>query len=83
MKWGEIEEKDGKFTLKYTIQKTGRYDELPLSEQAMQLCGERRGGNEPVFDGMVYSAYANKSLAQWLGVAGIARNVTAPFCQEL
>lgn len=76
MKWGEIEDKDGKFTLKYTIQKTGRYDELPLSEQAVQLCGERKNPDELVFDGLVYSAYANKFLAQWLGAAGITRNVT-------
>lgn len=76
MKWGEIEEKDGKFTLKYTIQKTSKYDELPISEQAMQLCGERRNPDEFVFDGLVYSAYANKALAQWLGTAGITRDVT-------
>ena len=76
MKWGEIEEKDGKFTLKYTIQKTNKYDELPISEQAMQLCGERRNPDELVFDGLVYSAYANKALAQWLGAAGITRDVT-------
>ena len=76
MKWGEIEDKDGKFTLKYTIQKTGKYDELPISEQAMQLCGERRKPDELVFEGLVYSAYANKALAQWLGAAGITRNAT-------
>ena len=29
-----------------------------------------------MFDGLVYSAYANKALAQWLGAAGITRNVT-------
>lgn len=76
MKWGEIEEKDGKFTLKYTIQKTSKYDELPISEQAMQLCGERRKPDDLVFEGLVYSAYANKALAQWLGAAGITRNAT-------
>ena len=76
MKWGEIEEKDGIFTLKYTIQKTNKYDELPISGQAMQLCGERRNPDELVFDGLVYSAYANKALAQWLGAAGITRDVT-------
>lgn len=62
--------------MKYTIQKTSKYDELPISEQAIQLCGERRNPDELVFDGLVYSAYANKALAQWLGAAGITRNVT-------
>jgi integrase len=76
MKWGEISEKNGQYTLKYTIQKTNKYDELPISEQAVALCGERKTPNELVFDGLVYSAYANKALAQWLGAAGIMRNVT-------
>lgn len=76
MKWGELVESDGKYTLKYTIQKTSKYDELPISEQAMQLCGERQNPDNLVFDGLVYSAYANKALAQWLGAAGITRDVT-------
>lgn len=76
MKWGELGEDNGKFTLKYTIQKTSKYDELPISEQAMQLCGERQKPDALVFDGLVYSAYANKALAQWLGAAGITRDVT-------
>ena len=70
MKWGELVEADGKITLKYTIQKTSKYDELPISEQAMQLCGEREKPESLVFEGLVYSAYANKALAQWLGAAG-------------
>ncbi|MDR0680907.1 MAG: site-specific integrase, partial [Dysgonamonadaceae bacterium] len=76
MKWGEIAETNGQYTLKYTIQKTNRYDELPISEQAVMLCGERKTPNEFVFDGLVYSAYANKALSQWLGAAGITRNIT-------
>ena len=76
MKWGELAEADGQFTLKYTIQKTSKYDELPISEQAMQLCGERKNPDALVFDGLVYSAYANKALAQWLGAAGITRDIT-------
>lgn len=76
MKWGELIDNNGRFTLKYTIQKTSRYEELPISEQAMQLCGERQNPNDFVFDGLIYSAYANKALAQWLGAAGITRDIT-------
>jgi len=76
MKWNEIKEADGKYTLQYTIQKTSKYQELPISEQAMQLCGERQEPDSLVFDGLQYSAYANKALAQWLGVAGITREIT-------
>ncbi|WP_319503743.1 site-specific integrase [Bacteroides graminisolvens] len=76
MKWSEITETNGKYTLKYIIQKTSKYDELPISEQAIQLCGERGNPENLIFDGLVYSAYTNKALAQWLGAAGITRNVT-------
>jgi hypothetical protein len=57
--------------LKYTIRKTGKYNELPISAQAVSLCGERKAPEEPAFNGLIYSAYANKALAQWLGTAGI------------
>lgn len=76
MKWSEIRETDGKYTLQYTIQKTNKYQELPISEQAIQLCGERKEPDSLVFDGLQYSAYENKALAQWLGVAGISRDIT-------
>jgi len=76
MKWGEIIDNAGTYTLKYTIQKTSKYEELPISAEAVQLCGQRQDPNKLVFDGLVYSAYANKALAQWLGAAGIIRNVT-------
>ena len=76
MKWSELVEIGGKFTLKYTIQKTSKHDELPISEQAMQLCGERGNPDNLVFEGLIYSAYANKALAQWLGAAGITRDIT-------
>ncbi len=76
MKWGEITVIDGKYTLRYTIQKTSKYQELPISEQAVSLCGERKSPNSLVFEELIYSAYANKALAQWIGVAGITRNIT-------
>jgi len=76
MKWGEVIDNAGVYTLKYTIQKTNKYEELPISGQAVQLCGERNDPNTLVFQGLKYSAYANKALAQWIGSAGITRNVT-------
>ncbi len=76
MRWGELVEDNEQCTLKYTIQKTDKYDELPISVQAMQLCGERQKPTDYVFEGLTYSAYANKALAQWLGNAGITRNIT-------
>jgi hypothetical protein len=48
MRWSEITEINGRFTLKYTIQKTGKYDELPISAQAVSLCGERKAPEDSV-----------------------------------
>jgi len=76
MKWGDIIDVDGKHTLRYTIQKTNSYQELPIGEDAMQLCGERQDAETLVFEGLKYSAYANKALSQWIGLAGIDRNIT-------
>jgi len=76
MKWGEIIDTEEKYTLRYTIQKTGSYHELPIGEEAMQLCGERQEPEKLVFAGLKYSAYENKALAQWIGLAGITRNIT-------
>jgi len=50
MKWEEIAEADGKYTLHYTIQKTNTYQSLPISEQAIKLCGERQDPDKLVFD---------------------------------
>ena len=76
MKWSEIVEAGGKYILRYTIQKTITYQELPISEQAIQLCGDRKEPETLVFNGLKYSAYANKALAQWIGASGITRNIT-------
>ena len=32
--------------------------------------------DEPVFEGLKYSAYHNKHLFQWIGAAGITKNIT-------
>lgn len=49
---------------------------LPISEQAIQLLGERKDGKQKVFDGLTYSAYSNKHLFQWIGAAGITKDIT-------
>jgi integrase len=76
MLWKEIIESNGLYTLKYTMQKTSKYSELPLSDEAVELCGERRNPDKLVFEGLKATQYGSRDLAQWLGVAGISRHVT-------
>lgn len=66
------------YHLEFTQQKTGKFERQPISEQAFKLLGLQNGTNKDdlVFDRLKYSAYNNKFLAQWIGAAGITKNIT-------
>lgn len=82
MVWGELVyiEKQGYF-LNFDQQKTKGVEVLPISEQAYSFTqGEKNPKDMPqdknVFEGLKYSAYHNKHLFQWIGAAGITKNIT-------
>ena len=66
------------YHLEFTQQKTGKFERQPISDQAYKMLNLKEGssGNDLVFDGLKYSAYNNKFLAQWIGAAGITKNIT-------
>jgi integrase len=75
--WKDIEYiKDQGYIIKFIQQKTGGVEVLPISDQAFSLLGERTDSGNQVFDGLNYSAYENKHLAKWLGLAGIEKEIT-------
>lgn len=75
--WGDLQEsKDYGFCIQFRQQKTSGEEVLPISEQAVSLLGERKKSTEKIFDGLNYSAYENKHLYQWIGAAGITKNIT-------
>jgi integrase len=49
---------------------------LPISDEAYSLLGERKDPKNKVFEGLTYSAYQNKHLAKWIGLAGIEKDIT-------
>lgn len=75
--WGELEyiENNGYF-IQFKQQKTKGVEMMPISEQAYSLLGERKEPTDKVFEGLTYSAYENKHLYQWIGAAGITKNIT-------
>ena len=75
--WGEIHYslEDG-YTIQFTQQKTKRVEVMPINEQAYSLMGERKEPSDKVFEGLTYSAYENKHLYQWIGAAGITKDIT-------
>jgi integrase len=77
MVWKEIDYIEGEgYFIKFQQQKTGGMETLPITEQAVQLMGERKELTDKVFDGLRYSAYHNKHLYQWIGAAGITKDIT-------
>lgn len=75
--WSEMEyvEESGYF-IHFRQKKTNGVEVLPISEQAFGLLGEPKEPNDRVFEGLTYSAYGNKHLAQWIGLAGITKDIT-------
>jgi integrase len=77
MTWGELEFVEGQgYFLNFSQKKTKSIEVLPIAEQAFNLCGEPGELKAKVFEGMEYSAYSNKHLFQWIGAAGITKNIT-------
>jgi integrase len=77
MVWGEIEYIEGQgYFLNFSQKKTNGIEYYPISEQAFKLLGERKEPTAKVFEGLTYSAYHNKHLYQWIGAAGITKNIT-------
>lgn len=77
MVWSELEYIEGQgYFIQFTQQKTKGVEKMPINDQAYSLLGERRGPNDKVIDGLQYSAYENKYLAKWIGLAGITKDIT-------
>jgi integrase len=75
--WGDLEYIEGNgFFIQFKQQKTKGVEMMPISEQAYSLLGERKETTEKVFDGLTYSAYENKHLSKWIGLAGITKDIT-------
>lgn len=82
MTWSELEyiEGDG-YYLHFDQKKTKGVEDLPISQQAYSFTNGSENPkdmptDEMVFKGLKYSAYHNKHLFQWIGAAGITKNIT-------
>jgi len=77
MVWSELEYIEGQgYFLNFDQKKTKGVEVLPISEQAYSLLNEPKEPKSKVFDGLEYSAYHNKHLFQWIGAAGITKDIT-------
>jgi integrase len=77
MVWGELEYIEGQgYFLNFSQKKTSGIEYYPISEQAVSLLNEKGEPTAKVFKGLEYSAYHNKHLFQWIGAAGITKDIT-------
>ena len=75
--WGELEYIEGNgYFIQFKQQKTKGVEVMPISEQAYSLLGNSKEPTDKVFEGLIYSAYENKHLYQWIGAAGITKDIT-------
>lgn len=75
--WSEVEkDPKGGYLIRYKQKKTNGEETLPISDQAFELMGVQDKAQEKVFKGLKYSAFQNKYLYQWLGAAGITKEIT-------
>jgi integrase len=62
--------------LHFTQQKTKGVEYTPISEQALQLCDERRNPEQLVFEDLPDPAWISKPLKRWIEAAGIKKKIT-------
>lgn len=74
--WGEIKKEGNGYHLDFTQQKTKGVEYMPISEQALQLCGEMGSAKQLVFPDLPDPSWISKPLKRWVASAGIRRKIT-------
>jgi integrase len=73
--WSEVRGIPGKYILQFTQEKTDGAEVLPISDQAVELLGERGDAEHRVFKGLQYGQMRT-CFKHWLKAAGIEKNIT-------
>jgi len=75
LRWENITDGD-KPSIKFTQQKTKNAVYLPISTEALTLCGKRKSGNDVIFEGVQNSQFCNTIIEEWIKKAGITKEIT-------
>jgi integrase len=76
MQWKELQMVGDQARLNFTQQKTKGVEYMPISPQALELCGEPRTPNQLVFEDLPDPSWISRPLKKWLETAGITKKVT-------
>lgn len=73
LRWKEISMNGDQAQLHFTQQKTKGVEYMPISQQALDLCGEPREPEQLVFEDLPDPAWISKPLKRWIEAAGITK----------
>lgn len=76
LRWKEISIDGKQAKLHFTQQKTKGVEYTPISQQALQLCGESGKPEQFVFEDLPDPAWISKPLKRWVEAAGITKKIT-------
>ncbi len=76
LKWNEINMDNGQPRINFTQKKTKGVEYMPISQQALEICGEPKSPNDLVFENLTNPAWINRPLKTWVAKAGINKNIT-------
>jgi integrase len=76
LKWSEINKEGNQARLHFTQQKTKGVEYMPISKQALQLCGEPGQPEQLVFEDLPNPSWISRPLKYWIETAGIKKKIT-------
>ncbi len=76
LKWSEISIENNQARLNFTQKKTKGVEYMPISDQALQLCGEPSQPEQLVFEDLPNPSWISRPLKHWINTAGIKKNIT-------
>ena len=75
LRWSNITGGE-KPSIKFNQQKTKGSVYLPISAEALELCGKQKTENDKIFEGVDSSQYCNTIITEWVKKAGITKDIT-------
>lgn len=76
LKWSQLRNTGNGWRVDIVQGKTKRSNFIPISDQALELCGKYTSPDEHIFPNLNQTAYFKQSLNKWLKDAGINRHMT-------
>lgn len=76
LKWEQIVRHNDSWRINFNQEKTDGVEYMPISDQAYELCGERRDPDRLVFEGLMDPSWINRPVKKWIEAAGITKHIT-------